>query len=87
MTEIRNKFGERIDALVEGKEDADATIVFVHGSGTDKNEGENLFVDISKTLGKKFRIVRFDFSGFFKPKPMNLNIFLNKFNCIHSNFN
>ena len=64
--EVRNKFGEKIDTLVEGKMDADTTVVFVHGNGTDKNEGGNLFVDIANGLADKFRIVRFDFTGFGK---------------------
>jgi pimeloyl-ACP methyl ester carboxylesterase len=64
MPEIRNKFGERIDTLVEGKEDADTTIIFAHGLGTGKDEGENLFRDIANAMGSQFRTVRFDFTGY-----------------------
>lgn len=66
MVKIYNKFGERIDTLVEGKTDADTTVVFAHGFGTNKDEGENLFVDMAKMLSEKFRIVCFDFSGYGK---------------------
>lgn len=60
---IYNEFHERIDAVVEGKLDAKATIVFVHGFGANKNEGENYFVDVANALKDNYRIVRFDFAG------------------------
>lgn len=63
---IKNSFNEKIDYVVEGKVDAFTTIIFVHGFGTDKNETQNLFVDIAKKLKDKFRIVRFDLSGYGK---------------------
>lgn len=63
--EIRNKFGEKIDFMVEGNEKAGTTVVFAHGFGTNKDEG-GLFVDIANALSKDFRIVRFDFSGYGK---------------------
>ncbi|TAK95367.1 alpha/beta fold hydrolase [Patescibacteria group bacterium] len=62
---IKNKFGEKLDAVVEGRMDADTTVVFVHGLGTSKDEN-GLFVDIAASLADKFRIVRFDFSGYGK---------------------
>lgn len=65
MLKIKNKFGENLDVLIEGKEDAETSIIFVHGFGTDKNEG-SLFIDISQALSDKFRIIRFDFSGYGK---------------------
>ena len=58
-----NSFGEQIDVLVEGNFRSAKTAVFVHGFGTGKNEGENIFVDISNSLQGDFRIVRFDFTG------------------------
>ena len=63
---IKNKYGEKIDTLVEGNDDLATTIVFVHGFGTDKNETQNLFVDIANALRDSFRIVRFDLSGYGK---------------------
>ena len=61
--EVRNEQGEKLDVLVEGKADAKATIIFVHGLGTNKNEGNNLFGEIASKLGDRYRIVRFDLSG------------------------
>lgn len=63
---IRNKYGEELDTFVEGNETAGATIIFVHGFGTDKNESFNYFADIALSLRAQFRIVRFDFSGYGK---------------------
>lgn len=61
---VQNKQGEQLDVLVEGNPDSNITLVFVHGFGTDKNEGANLFLDISKPFLDRFRIVRFDFSSY-----------------------
>ena len=63
---IKNFQGEKLDVLIEGNSDSRKTVVFVHGFGTNKNGGENLFVDISQVLQNDFRIVRFDFSGYGK---------------------
>lgn len=61
---ITNPGGETLDALIEGKQEAPETLVFVHGFGTDKNEGYNIFADWSKELKDNFTVVRFDFSGY-----------------------
>jgi pimeloyl-ACP methyl ester carboxylesterase len=61
---VRNEQGERLDVLVEGK--GSTTVVFVHGFGTSKDEGFNLFVDVSRALQSAYRIVRFDFSSYGK---------------------
>ena len=63
---IENRQGEKIDTLIEGNEKAKTTVIFVHGFGTDKNETENLFIDIASALKDKFRVVRFDLSGYGK---------------------
>lgn len=63
---IKNKLGGKLDTLVEGNESSDATVVFVHGFGTDKNEAFSYLSDIALSLKNKFRIVRFDFSGYGK---------------------
>jgi pimeloyl-ACP methyl ester carboxylesterase len=61
--EVRNKYGERLDVVVEGN--GNTTIVFVHGMGTDKHEGSTrLLADMSAALHKDYRIVRFDLSGY-----------------------
>jgi pimeloyl-ACP methyl ester carboxylesterase len=60
--EVRNAKGELLSIAVEGE--GNATIVFVHGMLTDKNEGStHLLVDIAKVLQEKYRIIRFDLSG------------------------
>lgn len=60
---IKNKLGEELDTLIEGNNESNTTIVFVHGFGVDKNESFNYFVDLALSLKSEFRIVRFDFSG------------------------
>jgi pimeloyl-ACP methyl ester carboxylesterase len=61
--DLTNIYGERLDTIVEGKEDAKATIILVHGFGTDKHETARYFDDIAFFFGMDYRIVRFDFSG------------------------
>jgi pimeloyl-ACP methyl ester carboxylesterase len=63
--DVHNKHGERLDVVVEGN--GDTTIIFVHGMGTDKNEGSTkLLSDISAVLQRNYRIMRFDLSGYGK---------------------
>lgn len=61
---IPNIFGEKIDALIEGNTTAITTVIFVHGFGTNKNEGSNYFLDVANALKETYRIVRFDFAGY-----------------------
>lgn len=63
---IKNQFDEDLDLVVDGNEGSDETVIFVHGFGTNKDEGSGLFVDISRSLVNRFRIVRFDFAGYGK---------------------
>ncbi len=63
---IYNSHHEKLDILVEGNEKNTATIVMVHGLGTDKHETARLFDDIAAALVDKYRVLRFDFSGFGK---------------------
>lgn len=60
---IKNNKEEKLDVLIEGNEDSEVTIVFVHGFGVDKHETAGFFDDIADALKDKFRVVRFDFSG------------------------
>lgn len=60
---IPNEEGEELDTLIEGNEQAKATIIFVHGFATDKHETARYFDNIAEVLTKDYRIVRFDFSG------------------------
>lgn len=61
---LLNTLGKRISISIEGEEKSSTNIVFVHGFGTNRNEGENFFYDVADVLGKKFRLIRFDFSGY-----------------------
>ncbi len=61
---IKNAFDEDIDLIVEGNSESDTTIIFVHGFGTNKDEGGGLFIDIAHSLSDRFRLVRFDFTGY-----------------------
>ena len=63
---VRNVFGEELDVLLEGNEKAKEIIIFVHGFGTDKNEGFSSFVDISKAFQENYLIIRYDASGYGK---------------------
>ena len=60
---LLNKKDELLDVLIEGKEDASHTIIFVHGFATDKHETAFYFDDIAVALKNNYRIIRFDFSG------------------------
>lgn len=60
---VINFHNERIDTLIDENEQADATVIFVHGFATDKHETAGYFDDLSQALRDRFRIVRFDFSG------------------------
>ena len=62
---VNNAMGEKIDVLVEGNLNSPISIVFVHGFGTNKDEGAGLFVDLSSAL-REYRVVRFDFTGYGK---------------------
>ncbi|MBW7960488.1 alpha/beta fold hydrolase [Patescibacteria group bacterium] len=58
-----NKLNEKLDIWVEGKQDAEITVVFVHGFAVDKHETARYFDDLSSSLNNNYRTVRFDFSG------------------------
>ncbi|MFH1769300.1 MAG: alpha/beta hydrolase [Parcubacteria group bacterium] len=58
---IQNPAGEDLYVQIEGPEDADVIIVYVHGFGSHMNEGYAL--EFVKAFFDKYRIVRFDFSS------------------------
>jgi len=65
--QLINEYNENLDVLIEGNDNASVTtIIFIHGFGTDKHETAGYFDDISSALKDKYRIVRFDFSGYGK---------------------
>jgi pimeloyl-ACP methyl ester carboxylesterase len=61
---IKNIFGEDLDLLIEGNENADRILIFVHGFGTDKNEGFSSFLDAAEHFKNNFITIRFDLSGY-----------------------
>lgn len=61
---VKNIFGEEIDSILEGEFNSKNILIFVHGFGTDKNEGFNLFLDISNYFQKDYLILRFDLTGY-----------------------
>ena len=63
---IKNIFGENLDVLIEGNKKSDKILIFVHGFGTDKDEGFATFLDLSKYLREDFITIRFDLSGYGK---------------------
>lgn len=60
---VKNIFGENLDVLVEGNRKSNNIVIFVHGYGTDKNEGFSSFLDLSNFLQDDYLIIRFDQSG------------------------
>jgi pimeloyl-ACP methyl ester carboxylesterase len=63
---IKNLFGENLDVLIEGNLNSDRILIFVHGFGTDKNEGFATFLDLAHYLRDDFTTIRFDLSGYGK---------------------
>ena len=61
---IKNIFGEDLDLLLEGDEKSKYIVVFVHGYGTDKDEGFASFLEFSEYIKNDFLIIRFDLSGY-----------------------
>ncbi|OGK16637.1 hypothetical protein A2690_03415 [Candidatus Roizmanbacteria bacterium RIFCSPHIGHO2_01_FULL_39_12b] len=61
---LKNIFGEDLDLLIEGNEKFGDVVIFVHGFGTDKDEGFASFLDFSKFIKNDFLAIRFDLSGF-----------------------
>ena len=51
---ITNIFGESLEAVLSGNSKASVVNVYVHGFGTDKNEGFASFLDLSRYFDKKF---------------------------------
>ncbi|MBI2010776.1 MAG: alpha/beta hydrolase [Candidatus Colwellbacteria bacterium] len=63
---IPNEFGEKLDVLVEGNEGAPEMLVFVHGYGTDKDEGFSSFIDLSNAFKDEYLNIRYDQAGYGK---------------------
>ncbi|MFA6436904.1 MAG: alpha/beta fold hydrolase [Candidatus Paceibacterota bacterium] len=63
---IKNIFGEKLDVLIEGNSKSNKALIFVHGFGTDKNEGFSFFLDLAEYLKDDFLTIRFDLSGYGK---------------------
>lgn len=63
-SKVKNPTGELLDVLIEGNPDSSQTVIMAHGFGTSKHEVH--FDAIAKALSVKYRVVRFDFSGFGK---------------------
>ena len=50
--------------MLEGSEKSKHIVVFVHGYGTDKDEGLASFLEFSEYINNDFLIIRFDLSGY-----------------------
>lgn len=64
IQKIKNIFGEELDVLIEGNENSKNIVIFVHGFGTDKNEGFATFLDLANFLKDQYITIRFDLSGY-----------------------
>ncbi len=60
---IENTHKEELDTVIQGNENAENLIIFVHGFGTDKGEGTHLFAEIADSLEDSYLLLRFDQSG------------------------
>lgn len=60
---LSTPFEYRLSVWVEGNDTANHTVVLVHGFGTNKHETAGYFDDLVAALGRKYRVVRFDFAG------------------------
>ncbi|MFA6097745.1 MAG: alpha/beta fold hydrolase [Candidatus Paceibacterota bacterium] len=63
---IKNIFGENLDVLIEGNKNSERVLIFIHGFGSDKNEGFASFLDLSGYFKDDFLTIRFDLSGYGK---------------------
>lgn len=71
-TKIKNIFGDKLDVLIEGNEHSNDIVIFVHGYGTDKDEGFASFLDLSQYLQKEYLNIRFDLSGYGKSEGKDI---------------
>lgn len=63
---VTNDYGEQLDVVIEGNQDSENVVIFVHGYGTDKDEGFLSHADLSRELGQYFGVVRYDQNGYGK---------------------
>ena len=75
---VLNEFGEQLDVLIEGNENANEVIVFVHGYGTDKDEGFATFVDLSNAFRDTFLNIRYDQAGYGQSEGKDVEFHLQK---------
>jgi len=61
---IPNRNGELLDTWIEGNDQAQESVIIAHGLGTNKHETASFFDDIVEVLSRKYRLIRFDFSGY-----------------------
>lgn len=61
---IKNIFGENLDVLIEGNPKSKEVLIFVHGFGSDKDEGFASYLDLAKYFRDDFLTIRFDLSGY-----------------------
>ncbi|MBT5023561.1 alpha/beta fold hydrolase [Candidatus Woesearchaeota archaeon] len=75
---IQNKLNEKLDAVIEGNKESNQINIFVHGFGTNKDEGFNIFKDLSDCLKQDFLNIRFDLSGYGKSEGKDYEFNLDK---------
>lgn len=62
-TMVENHLGEKLEVVVDGKEQAKRVVIFVHGFGVDLHETGGLFDYEAEQLGDRFLTVQFSLSG------------------------
>lgn len=75
---IKNIFGEKLDVTIEGSRKTNRVTIFVHGFGTNKDEGFNFFKELSKYLKEDTLSIRFDLSGYGKSEGIDHEFQLQK---------
>lgn len=75
---IKNFYSEELDVEILGNKYSNKILIMVHGFGTNKHEGFNLFDDIAKEFLDSYLIIRYDCSGFGKSQGTTLDFSIQK---------
>jgi pimeloyl-ACP methyl ester carboxylesterase len=78
MKQILNQNHENIDYIISGNTNSSELVIFTHGFGTNKNEGFNLFKELSENLDKNYLCLRYDLTGYGNSDGTSESFNLNK---------
>ena len=75
---LTNPSGEKLDVLIEGNQKSTKTIVFVFGFGNTIKKDASMFSSLTRFFQDKYRIIRFDYSGYGKSQGKKQDFNLKK---------